>query len=269
MRTIKSYRYVLLGFAVFGLALAALAVTGEASRRGVTTSDSPSTSSQSSSSSQAGNSSDRVPGLITTPILPAAAGSSDPTVRGEEWLDSFPQEQRAPASDPDAIIQMLHGEIGRLFPEDEERIIVNPDGSEVTEKPPFQAQSLIAGDPVFVESRNDGDEDYDHVIVAFRDNVTDDVPLIITCLWRDGMVVPASYSVYPPDNRPPTYPFLSVEEAEDLTGASGPTSVFYSSPVSPTPVLFVYEFIDEGHALYVSQDGAVWSSLEEMNGPFE
>jgi hypothetical protein len=169
---------------------------------------------------------------------------------------------------------MLVDEVDRLFATDEQRILISPDGSQSHEDAPFDPDALSPTPPIFVESRNEGGDDFDYVLVAFRDRLIGNIPLIVTCLMRDGVVVPTAYSTYPLVGRPPRYPFLSPEEARTFAGSVGiasdraATPVFYRSPVSPTPILFVYEFIDRDRTVYVSQDGAVWHALSEMNGPF-
>lgn len=190
----------------------------------------------------------------------------------DHWLAAFPESQRARAEDSESIVQMLQKEVLRLFPVDEERILVNPDGSESIQPPLFDSGLLQAREPILVESRNHGDEAFDHLLVAFKDGQSNDIALIVTCLVRDGVVVPAAYSMYQAGQRPPRYPFLTVEDARSLLGegAEGvePVRIFYRSPVSPTPLLFVYEFTINGELFYVSQDEVVWRSLDELNGPF-
>lgn len=169
---------------------------------------------------------------------------------------------------------MLTREVERLFPADEQRILVNPDGSQSTEDAPFDTSNIIPQSPIFIESRNEGGDDFDYVVVAFRDRILGDIPLIVTCLMRDGAVVPSAYSTYARGNRPPRYPFMPPEEAGKLLLSSGftperpPSAVFFHSAVSPNPVLFVYEFFGNERVVYVSQDGAVWRALAELSGPF-
>ena len=214
-------------------------------------------------------------------VHPNTDGSTPPNAQersdaadDDNWVDAFPEEQRASASDPEGIKRMLAKDVSRLFPVDEERILIAPDGSEVREPPLFDPAMLRANEPVFVENRTDGDVDFDYVLVAMENTAADGVPLIATCLMRDGLIVPSQYSTYGDAQRPPRYPFLTVEEAKQVVASeepsvdAEPSRIFYRSPVSPSPLLFVYEFVDGNRALYVSQDGVLWRSLAEMERPF-